>query len=222
MQDLNILFEDDDMVVVVKPQGMPTQPDKTGDMDILTQLQQKTGHEMGLLHRLDRPVGGVMVFAKTKQAETTIAKDMQQGLWQKYYMAVLCGSIQQKSDVWIDYLYKNARTNLSACVSKDKKGAKKAVLYYDVLEEIEHNGEILSLVKIKLETGRHHQIRVQTSERGVPIWGDRKYAKNQYVPKEANIALWSDCLEGVHPITKKQMVFSYEPTDPPFCFFKNV
>ncbi len=222
MQDLNILFEDDDMVVVVKPQGMPTQPDKTGDMDILTQLQQKTGHEMGLLHRLDRPVGGVMVFAKTKQAETTIAKDMQQGIWQKYYMAVLCGSIQQKSGVWIDYLYKNARTNLSACVSKDKKGAKKAVLYYDVLEEIEHNGEILSLVKIKLETGRHHQIRVQTSERGVPIWGDRKYAKNQYVPKEANIALWSDCLEGVHPITKKQMVFSYEPTEPPFCFFKNV
>lgn len=218
MQDLNILFEDEEILVVVKPQGVPTQPDKTGDLDMLTQLQQKVGHEVGLLHRLDRPVGGVMVFAKTKQAETAIAKAMQKGLWQKYYIAVLCGRIQQKSGTWTDYLYKNARTNLSECVSKEKKGAKKAVLQYEVLEETEHDGQILSLVKIKLETGRHHQIRVQTSTRGVPIWGDRKYA-HQNMPKGANIALWSDCLEGIHPSTKKEIIFSYAPKEVPFCFF---
>lgn len=220
MQDLHILFEDEHMLVVVKPQGTPVQPDKTGDLDLLTQLQQKTGQILGLLHRLDRPVGGVMVFAKTKQAETAIAKDMQAGLWKKYYMAVLCGSIPQKSGTWTDYLYKNARTNLSECVSKDKKGAKKAVLQYEVLQEILHDGQTLSLVKIKLETGRHHQIRVQTSARGVPIWGDRKYATNQNTPKGANIALWSYGLEGVHPVTKKQMTFCYEPQGLPFCFFE--
>ncbi len=220
MQDLHILFEDEQMLVVVKPQGIPVQPDKTGDLDLLTQLQQKTGQPLGLLHRLDRPVGGVMIFAKTKQAETTIAKAMQAGMWQKYYIAVLYGSVPKKSGTWTDYLYKNARTNLSECVSQDKKGAKKAVLQYEVLQEIAHEGQMLSLVKIKLETGRHHQIRVQTSARGLPIWGDRKYASNQNTPKGANIALWSNCLKGIHPLTKKELIFSYEPQEVPFCFFE--
>ena len=173
--DLRILFENADMVAVEKPQGMPAQPDRTGDGDLLSLLSAQMKQELGLVHRLDRHVGGIMVFAKTKQAEAALSKMMQAGGWKKSYLTVLWGTLEEKSGTWTDYLFKNARTNLSEVVFPSRKGAKKAILHYQVLAETMWNEQPLSLVEITLETGRHHQIRVQTSHHGAPIWGDRKY-----------------------------------------------
>ena len=123
--DLRILFENGDMVAVEKPQGMPAQPDRTGDADLLSLLSAQMKQELGLVHRLDRPVGGIMVFAKTKQAEAALSKMMQAGGWRKSYLAVLWGTLEEKSGTWTDYLFKNARTNLSEVVSASRKAPRK-------------------------------------------------------------------------------------------------
>ena len=175
---MNILFEDEYMLAVVKPQGTPAQADKTGDPDLLSQLEEYAGQPLGLLHRLDRPVGGVMLFAKEKKAEAILSKDLQENRLNKRYLTVLCGRLPEEQGTLENYLLKNARTNLSEVVSKDRKGAKKAILHYTKIAEKETDMGWLTLAEIKLETGRHHQIRVQTSHGGFPIWGDKKYHKN--------------------------------------------
>ena len=192
---MNILFEDEYILAAVKPQGMPSQADKTGDPDLLSELEAYTGQSLGLLHRLDRPVGGVMLFAKEKKAEA--------------------GTFE-------DYLLKNARTNLSEVVAKDRKGAKKAILHYTKIAEKETDIGWVTLAEIKLETGRHHQIRVQTSHAGVPIWGDRKYHKNFPKRGKTDIALWSYRLEGTHPKTKQPFTFVAKPEKEPFSLFADV
>lgn len=217
--DLRILFENGDMVAVEKPQGMPAQPDRTGDADLLSLLSAQMKQELGLVHRLDRPVGGIMVFAKTKQAEAALSKMMQAGGWQKSYLTVLWGTLEEKSGTWTDYLFKNARTNLSEVVSASRKGAKKAILHYQVLAETMWNDQPLSLVEITLETGRHHQIRVQTSHHGAPIWGDRKYNTLQSMRGIGNMALWSWKLEGKWEKQKDGFSIRSLPSDMPFSLF---
>lgn len=216
---MNILFEDNWMLAVVKPQGMPSQADKTGDADLLSTLEAYTKQSLGLLHRLDRPVGGVMLFAKEKQAEATLAKALQEGGLRKKYLTVLCGRLPQEQGTLEDYLLKNARTNLSEVVSKDRKGAKKAILHYKKLAEKETEIGWLTLAEIALETGRHHQIRVQTSHAGVPIWGDKKYHKAFPKRGKTEIALWSYRLEGTHPKTKEPFAFVAKPEKEPFSLF---
>ncbi len=216
---MKILFEDEYILAAEKPQGMPSQADKTGDADLLSELEAYAGKPLGLLHRLDRPVGGVMLFAKDKKAEAILAKDLQENRLNKRYLTVLCGKLPADEGTLENYLLKNARTNLSEVVSKDRKGAKKAILHYKKIAEKDTDIGILTLVEIKLETGRHHQIRVQTSHAGVPIWGDKKYHKNFPKKGKTDIALWSYRLEGVHPKTKETLVFKAMPEKEPFTLF---
>lgn len=216
---MNILFEDEYILAAVKPQGMPSQADKTGDADLLSELEAYAKQPLGLLHRLDRPVGGVMLFAKTKAAEAILAKDLQENRLNKRYLTVLCGRLPAEQGTLEDYLLKNSRTNLSEVVSKDRKGAKRAVLHYKRIAEKETEMGCLTLAEIKLETGRHHQIRVQTSHAGFPIWGDKKYHKNFPKRGKTDIALWSYQLEGQHPKTKESFVFTAKPEKEPFSLF---
>ena len=216
---MNILFEDDYMLAAVKPQGMPSQADKTGDPDLLSELEDYAKQPLGLLHRLDRPVGGVILFAKNKKAEAILARDLQEKKLNKRYLTVLCGKLPHDEGTLEDYLLKNARTNLSEVVSKDRKGAKKAILHYRKIAEKETEIGVLTLAEIKLDTGRHHQIRVQTSHAGFPIWGDKKYHKNFPVRGKTEIALWSYQLEGIHPKTKQTFSFTAKPEKEPFSLF---
>ena len=216
---MKILFEDEYILAAEKPQGMPSQADKTGDPDLLSELERYTDKPLGLLHRLDRPVGGVILFAKDKKAEAILAKDLQENKLNKRYLTVLCGKLPADEGTLEDFLLKNARTNLSEVVSKDRKGAKKAILHYKKIAEKETDIGILTLTEIKLETGRHHQIRVQTSHAGVPIWGDKKYHKNFPKRGKTDIALWSYRLEGIHPKTKEPFIFTVMPEKQPFTFF---
>ena len=118
---MKILYEDAVMLAAVKPQGMPAQADKTGDLDLLSALEEYTGQPLGLLHRLDRPVGGVMLFAKEKRTEAFLAKEIQAHRLKKAYLTVLCGRLPAAEGGLEDYLLKNARTNLSEVVSKERK-----------------------------------------------------------------------------------------------------
>ncbi len=216
-----ILYEDSFLLCVIKSSGMPAQPDKTGDMDILTFLQQKEkSNAIGLIHRLDRPVGGVMLFAKTKEAEGILSQMVQKKQIKKEYFAVVCGKANEKEKLE-DYLLKNGRTNLSSVVDKNTKGAKKSVLSYDRKEVLEEGDCFLSLLKIELETGRHHQIRVQLSQRGLPIWGDQKYNTIQKMKKGTKIALWSYSLTFLHPKTGEILFIKAIPEGEPFSKFTN-
>lgn len=216
---MNILYEDEYILAAVKPQGVPSQADKTGDPDLLSMLETYTKQPLGLLHRLDRPVGGVLLFAKDKKAEAILAKDLQENKLNKKYLTVLCGKLPAEQGTLEDYLLKNARTNLSEVVSRDRKGAKKAILHYTKIAEKETDIGWLTLAEIKLETGRHHQIRVQTSHAGFPIWGDKKYHKSFPKKGKTDIALWSYKLEGVHPKTKQLFIFTAKPEKEPFSLF---
>ena len=179
----DILYEDDDILVCVKPYGVPVSGDKTRDTDLLTYLKnylfEKNAMEeepyLAMVHRLDRPVGGVMVFAKNQRAASHLSDQVQDKTMVKYYQAVLTGQLPDDFGTLEDYLLKDGRTNTTKVVSKGTKGAKHAVLDYEVLDVMETDEGILSYVLIQLVTGRHHQIRVQMAQRGAGIYGDTKY-----------------------------------------------
>lgn len=214
MQNLKIIYEDNHLIVVEKIPNIPSQADKTGDMDMLTLVKEyvkdkyhKPGNVyLGLVHRLDRPVGGVMVFAKTSKAAGRLSEQVRNKTLKKKYLAVVDGQFEEKQGTLEDYLYKDERNNISKVVSKDKKNAKLASLDYK--EITYHEKKNLSLVKINLHTGRHHQIRVQLSNAGHSIFGDQKYG-NRGQGKQ--IALWAYQLEIQHPITKERLLFQDFP-----------
>ena len=209
--DIKILFEDKDIIVAIKPSGMPSQADKTGDMDILSILMEKRG-EVYLINRLDRPVGGVMVFARNKKAAAEISQQIQNKELVKEYLAVICGKLEERQGEFSDFLVKNQRINMSVVANKADKKSKEAKLLYSIVKEIEDlEFEKLSLVRIRLLTGRHHQIRVQFASRGVPLWGDSKYNKAFFRRKGFNtIGLYSSYLSFKHPRTGKVMEFEEE------------
>ena len=210
MQNLKILFEDNHIIVVEKTPNIPSQSDKTGDIDMLTLVKQyikekynKPGNVyLGLVHRLDRPVGGVMIFAKTSKSASRLSDEVREKVFKKKYLAVVDGKIEKANGSLENYLYKDERNNMSKVVNKDKKNAKLAKLDYEVVfyDEVKN----LSLVKINLHTGRHHQIRVQLSNFGHSIFGDQKYGTRG---TGKQIALWAYELTIVHPITKEEMTF---------------
>ena len=215
---INIIYEDNHLLVVEKPINVPVQGDKSGDEDLLTMLKKylkekynKPGDVyLGLVHRLDRPVGGVMVFAKTSKAAKRLSKQVQKHEMKKIYMAVIEGKVSD-SGTFIDRLKKDEKTNITK-VSDD---GKEAELSYDLIGFINN----LSLVRISLKTGRSHQIRVQFASRKIPLYGDQKYNPNAV---KDQIALFASKLEFKHPVTKEIMSFELPlPERYPFTLFKS-
>ena len=217
----NIIFEDKNVLVVEKPPMVPCQSDTTQDEDLMNilinDLKEKNYNlgepYLGLVHRLDRPVGGVMVFAKTKESNSNLSKQISERRFNKQYLTIVCGKPENISGTLNDFLKKLVTINMSKVVSKDTKGAKEAVLEYQVINSVysEEYGE-LSLLKIVLKTGRHHQIRVQLSNAGWPIWGDNKYNKTFVKKKEwTQISLWSYKIVFKHPIKKTHLSFTVLP-----------
>lgn len=209
MNNLNVLYEDNHLIVVVKPRNVLSQADNTKDIDMLTLIKSylkekynKPGNVyLGLVHRLDRPVGGVMVFAKTSKGAARLSEQIRTGQMHKSYYAVVNGILEKKEDTLVDKLEKLDNKK----VLFDTANGKEAILDYKVLKENNN----LSLVDINLKTGRYHQIRLQFSKRNHPLYGDQLYGNKD--GKE--LALFAYKLSFLHPITKEKMEFTYKPND---------
>ena len=221
--NIEVLYEDKNYILVKKPQGMPSQPDKTGDDDVITVCENERNIKgINIINRLDRPVGGVVLLAKNKNAAAEATRLVQENKIKKEYCAVVCGEIKEKEGFFEDFLLKNGKTNTSSVVREETKNAKKARLYYKAEKTItDENENALTLVKIRLETGRHHQIRVQFASRGVPLWGDSKY-NEKFAKKRGffKIALWSEKIEFFDKLGKKEISACCEAEDGVFEKFK--
>ncbi|MBC5998234.1 RluA family pseudouridine synthase [Romboutsia ilealis] len=211
---IKVIYEDNHLLVVEKPVNILSQGDDTNDKDMVNLLKNyvkekynKPGNVfIGLIHRLDRPVGGVMVFAKTSKAASRLSEQVRNKSFKKTYRAVIHGTMNKKEDTLKDYLYKNKKTNMVSVVNKNHKEAKNAELDYETLQSKNN----FSLVQIDLKTGRPHQIRVQFASRNHPLFGDQRYGQD--VNKVGQqIALWSYKIEITHPTTKEKMEFICEP-----------
>ena len=202
---INILYEDNHIIVAIKPVNVPMQADSSKDPDMLSLLKdyikekyQKPGNVyLGLVHRLDRPVGGVCVFAKTSKAASRLSEQVANHSLKKEYLAVLCANKIPNKGQLVDYLLKDSRTNM---VKVDPKG-KKAILDYELVK----SNDQYSLVHIYLKTGRSHQIRVQFASRNWPLFGDQRYNHKAKVGQQ--IALWAYRLTFNHPTLKTPMTF---------------
>lgn len=222
---LEIFYEDREIIVVKKPVGMEAQSTHSFAPDLVSEIRKHINRlstaegepYVGVIHRLDKPVGGVMVYAKTKKAAAALSRQVQDQTMRKMYMAVVCGRIVDNVENFVDYLLKDMGKNQSRIVEKGTKGAKKAELRYRVVETLEEP-EPLSLVEIELSTGRHHQIRVQFAGHGLPLWGDNRYNPAFTHREQADrrkgrqsVALAAFRLSFVHPSTKKEMTFQVKP-----------
>ncbi len=211
---MKVFYEDNHIIVVEKEPNIPSQGDKTGDIDMLTMVKQyikekynKPGEVyIGLVHRLDRPVGGVMVFARTSKAASRLSEQVRNKTLNKTYIATVDGKLPQTHGLLENYLYKDERNNISRVVKPEKKNAKLAKLEYEVINYDEKRD--LTTVKIKLFTGRHHQIRVQFANFGHSLYGDQKYGTRG---RGKQIRLWAYKLSFEHPIKKEMMEFESIP-----------
>ena len=211
--DLIVLYEDNHVIVVLKPQNVPSCEDETKDKDLLTVIKEhikekenKQGNVyVGLVHRLDRPTGGVMVYAKSSKSAARLSEQMQNGDFEKKYAAVLAGELKTKRATLTNYLKKNPINNMVYVCPPVTEGAKFAELEYDVLEE--KSG--LTLALIKLHTGRSHQIRVQMANVGAPVYGDMRYGGEK--AKKGKLALWAVSLSFTHPVSKERLCFKIQP-----------
>lgn len=205
---LNVLYEDNHIIVVEKPCNILSQKDNTNDIDLLEMVKQyikekykKPGNVyVGLVHRLDRPVGGLMVFAKTSKAASRLSNQLQTHTLKKQYLAVVSGILTEDKGTLIDKLEKTATGNTIVTET-----GKESILDYEVLER--NQQENMTLIKIDLKTGRHHQIRVQFASRNHPLCGDQRYGRQD----KTQIALYAYHLELIHPTTKKKLVFEQLP-----------
>ena len=217
MNNIKILYEDNQILVVLKPINILSQSDITNNEDMLTILKKyikekynKPGNVyLGLVHRLDKPTGGIMVFARTSKSANRLSEQIKNKIFKKSYFSVIHNNIKDE-DVFIDYL-KKVETK-SYITNKDD--GKYAELNYKKLDYNEK--ENLSLVEIELKTGRNHQIRLQFASRGYPLYGDNKYGSD----KNKNLGLYAYKLEFIHPTTKEQLVFENYPNYNPFTKFK--
>lgn len=217
---LKVIYEDQWLIVVLKPAGIPAQDDLTGDKSMLTYVQAylaekepEKKHQVGIVHRLDRPVGGLMVWGKNPKVTASLSKAFQERKIQKKYLAVVEGQPHFSSARLEDYLFKDARKNCSRVVTSDKKGAKKALLNFKQLGESKTiDDQKCSLLEVDLQTGRHHQIRVQLSNAMLPLWGDHKYNPRFSQSHDwHNIALWAYQLVFKHPEWNQEMFFTVYP-----------
>ncbi len=220
----NILYEDKSVIVCIKAPGMPVQSDLTGDLDLLTILinhYKSKGIEepyVGLVHRLDRPVGGLIVFGKTPKAVAHLSKQMQKRTIRKTYLAVVEGSPDDQT--LIHYLKKKFKGNVSSVVEESVPKAKKAIMHIKRISSKTIEEKKYSLISIKLETGRHHQIRVQLAHIGCPIWGDTKYNKS-FSDKQGwfNMALYAHEITFINPEHNRHMTFETPVSEYPFDQF---
>lgn len=224
-----ILYEDDAIIVCVKPSGIASQSAKSFQPDMTDILRQhivtSTGKKgepyIGVIHRLDQPVGGVMVYAKTPASAAALSKQTAEHSMCKKYYAVLVGNMTDSEGTLMDYLLKDGKTNTSTVVSESVKDAKKAILDYKIIETVTRDDAELSLADIMLHTGRHHQIRVQFANAGCPLLGDNKYNKKQ-TKRMATLGLFSYSLTFIHPLTKKEVSFECAPDYAPFAWFSTI
>lgn len=215
-EDLKVLYEDNHIIVVLKPQGVPSQADMSNDMDMLTIVKEyikdkynKPGNVyLGLVHRLDRPTGGVMVFARTSKAAARLSEQIRLGSMGKKYLAVVTKKPQDKSARLTHYLKKDMVNNIVKVAPLSDESAKLAVLDYNNLESNED--EDLHLIDVTLHTGRTHQIRVQLSTIGCPIFADAKYGE---MIAGISLSLWAYDLSFVHPVTNKIFRFRVFPPE---------
>ena len=218
-----ILFEDNHILVVLKEQNLASCPDESGDENLLDLLKDylkrtydKPGNVyLGLVHRLDRPTGGVMVFAKTSKAAGRLSEQMKTGDFEKRYLTVLNGAPNPENGRLVNYLKKNTINNMVYLSTEGTDGAKYAALDYRVLEK--RGG--LALTEVKLHTGRSHQIRVQFAGIAHPVYGDMRYGGEFAI--KGRLALWAYSLAFTHPVTKERMRFLSEPPadETPWKFF---
>tara|TARA_B110000046_G_scaffold185576_1_gene227825 strand:+ start:6169 stop:6855 length:687 start_codon:yes stop_codon:yes gene_type:complete len=207
-ENLQVLFEDNHLIIVNKRAGDITQGDKTGDKPLSDVVKEyvkvkynKVGNVfLGVVHRLDRPTSGVIIFARTSKALERLNKMLRDKIINKTYWAVIKNHPEKEKNTLINYLKKNPKNNKSSVYTKEITDSKKAILHYNVIKKLDN----YSLVEIDLETGRHHQIRAQLSFIGFPIKGDLKYGFNRS-NKDGSIHLHARKIEFVHPVTKEQI-----------------
>ena len=227
----DILYEDNDLIVCIKPAGIPTQSSRIGTPDLVSILKNHLHTSsvgkprqpyLAVIHRLDQPVEGILVFAKNQKAAASLNRQLQSDGFGKHYLAWLCGSLPGDEGDLIDHLVKNGRSNTSTVCAKDTPGAKEARLHYKVICRREET----SLAEITLDTGRHHQIRVQMAHAGCPILGDRKYgnsalhssssssASSLPMPRQLQLFAWR--LTFIHPTSGRKMEFKLPDERLPF------
>lgn len=197
---MKILFEDENIAVCVKPRGILSQAESGGGKSMITELELLTGCQIFPLHRLDREVGGVMVYAKTKNAAAALSRDIAEHKFIKEYIALIHGKPETEKGEMRDLLFKDGRKNKSFVVKRARKGVKEALLAYETID----TNEVFSTVLVKLHTGRTHQIRVQFASRKMPLAGDKKYGARDDIK---NIGLWSYRITFNHPKTGETLSF---------------
>ena len=219
---MKIVYEDKDQIIIHKPAGMATQTARLGEKDLVSEVKNHIAKECGnsnpyvaVINRLDQPVEGIVLFAKNAKAAAALTSQIQDGSMQKFYYAVVFGHMNMSKGQLIDYMEKDARSNLSRVVLETAPNAKKAMLSYEVKATL---GK-MQFLQIQLLTGRHHQIRVQFSHREHPLIGDTKYGspKSISLGKEVNArvpALCAFCLKWKHPVTKKELCVQIQPDNP--------
>lgn len=255
---LNILYEDNEIIVVEKPSGVESQSSKGFEADMVSLLKNYImGHDSGdkhkictklstdwgklstksgknmvkkgekchspylaVIHRLDKPVSGVMVYAKTQKAAAHLSSQVKSGQMDKIYYAVVCGKPVDNVGNYVDYLRKDGKNNRSQIVDKSEPEGRRAELEYQVAETICRDGLEVSLVRVHLLTGRHHQIRVQFAGHKTPLWGDNRYHPDfASGARRGTIALCAAGLTFTHPSTGKQMTFTMAPKGGAFSWF---
>jgi len=205
-ENLEVLFEDNHIVIVNKKTGDITQGDKTGDKPLsdvvkeyIKEKYNKPGEVfLGVVHRLDRPTSGIIIFARTSKALERLNKMLREKTIKKTYWAVVKNQPKKQSDTLTNFLKKNPKNNKSTAYPKEIDGSKKAILHYNTIKKLDNYW----LLEIDLETGRHHQIRTQLSTIGSPIKGDLKYGFNRS-NKDGSIHLHARKIHFTHPVSKE-------------------
>ena len=212
---VRLIFQDEQLLVCVKPAGVASE-----DGGLPELLRAQCGGELWCVHRLDRAVGGVMVYARTKQSAAALSAAVSARRLEKRYLAVAQGRVPEESAELRDLLYHDAAKNKSYIVKRPRRGVREAALSYRLLAQREAEGGPLSLLRIRLETGRSHQIRVQLASRGLPLVGDGRYGSTL---RGGPIALWSEELAFPHPATGETLRFAAPPPqDWPWTLFSDV
>lgn len=228
MAKLRILYEDNHVIVTDKPCNLPVQADSSGDADLLGMIKKyvkekynKPGEAyIGLVHRLDRPAGGLVVFARTSKAAARLSAQVRCREMERRYLLIARGIPKAKGGELKNYLLKDPEANMVRIVPAATEGAKEAVLNYKLIQSIEHPSEgRLSLIEVSLQTGRSHQIRVQMAGMGCPLYGDQRYGGGINTPGQ-QLALHAARLSFIHPTLKDKRVFiSYPPDKAPWTYF---